>query len=70
MSLNDSLTEDERANLAVWDYPVSDRYTKISAQMSEAQKPKTVMSAIEKVRDSKDHQTGFAVLGRKCLKWF
>lgn len=39
MSLNDSLLEDERAKLAVWDYPVSDRYTKIAAQMSESDKP-------------------------------
>lgn len=39
MSLNDSLSEDERAKLAVWDYPVSDRYTKIASQMSESDKP-------------------------------
>jgi ionotropic glutamate receptor len=63
MSLNDSLTEDERANLAVWDYPVSDRYTKIAAQMGEAEKVKTVETAVDKVRESKDHNEGFAVLG-------
>lgn len=39
MSLNDSLSEDDRAKLAVWDYPVSDRYTKIASQMSESDKP-------------------------------
>lgn len=29
MSLNDSLSPVERSKLAVWDYPVSDKYTKI-----------------------------------------
>lgn len=29
MSLNESLTYIERAKLAVWDYPVSDKYTKM-----------------------------------------
>lgn len=29
MSLNDSLTPVERSKLAVWDYPVSDKYTKM-----------------------------------------
>ena len=29
MSLNDSTDEYERSKLAVWDYPVSDKYTKV-----------------------------------------
>ena len=29
MSLNDSLSDLERSKLAVWDYPVSDKYTKM-----------------------------------------
>jgi ionotropic glutamate receptor len=29
MSLNDSMDTKERAKLAVWDYPVSDKYTNI-----------------------------------------
>ena len=33
MSLNDSMTEVERSKLAVWDYPVSDKYTKIWQSM-------------------------------------
>merc|ERR550532_1525062 len=36
MSLNDSLSEVERSKLAVWDYPVSDKYTKIWQSMKEA----------------------------------
>lgn len=33
MSLNDSMSEIERSKLAVWDYPVSDKYTKIWQSM-------------------------------------
>ena len=33
MSLNDTMTELERSKLAVWDYPVSDKYTKIWQSM-------------------------------------
>ena len=33
MSLNDSMTELDRSKLAVWDYPVSDKYTKIWQSM-------------------------------------
>lgn len=33
MSLNDSMNEVERSKLAVWDYPVSDKYTKIWQSM-------------------------------------
>ena len=29
MSLDNSLSEFERSKLAVWDYPVSDKYTKV-----------------------------------------
>lgn len=35
MSLNDSLTPVERSKLAVWDYPVSDKYTKMFQAMQE-----------------------------------
>ena len=33
MSLNDSLSELERSKLAVWDYPVSDKYTKVKQNL-------------------------------------
>ena len=29
MSLDNTITEYERSKLAVWDYPVSDKYTKV-----------------------------------------
>lgn len=63
MSLNDSLSEVERAKLAVWDYPVSDKYSKMWQAMEEAVLPNTIDEAIQRVRDSKSSSEGFAWLG-------
>ncbi|XP_015435363.1 PREDICTED: glutamate receptor ionotropic, kainate 2 [Dufourea novaeangliae] len=50
MSLNDSLSDVERADLAVWDYPVSDKYTKMLQAMEEAGFPATTEEALRRVR--------------------
>lgn len=50
MSLNDSLTPVERSKLAVWDYPVSDKYTKMWQAMKEAELPNSLEEAVGKVR--------------------
>ncbi|XP_078051605.1 ionotropic receptor 25a-like isoform X2 [Augochlora pura] len=50
MSLNDSLSDVERANLAVWDYPVSDKYTKMLQAMEEAGFPASIEEALQRVR--------------------
>jgi ionotropic glutamate receptor len=63
MSLNDSLNENERAKLAVWDYPVSDKYTKIWAQIQEAKQPETWVQGVEKVKMSSKPNEGFAFIG-------
>ncbi|CAH1971639.1 unnamed protein product [Acanthoscelides obtectus] len=63
MSLNDSLSEVERAKLAVWDYPVSDKYTKMWQAMKEAGLPNTLEQAVARVRASKSSSEGFAFLG-------
>ncbi|XP_049782073.1 ionotropic receptor 25a [Schistocerca cancellata] len=63
MSLNDSLSEVERAKLAVWDYPVSDKYTKILQAMTEAGFPANMEEALERVRASKSSSEGFAFIG-------
>lgn len=63
MSLNDSLSEVERAKLAVWDYPVSDKYTKILQAMTEAKFPTTMDKALDRVRASKSSSEGFAFIG-------
>nr|QGW50660.1 ionotropic receptor 18 [Propsilocerus akamusi] len=62
MSLNDSLTPVERSKLAVWDYPVSDKYTKMWQAMKEAGLPNTLDEAVERVRNSTP-SSGFAFLG-------
>lgn len=62
MSLNDSLTPLERSKLAVWDYPVSDKYTKMWQAMQEAILPLTLEEAVARVRNS-TAATGFAFLG-------
>ncbi|KAF0308662.1 Ionotropic receptor 25a [Amphibalanus amphitrite] len=63
MSLNDSMTEVERAKLAVWDYPVSDRYTKMWGAMQEAGLPTSFDEAVERVLASPSSSEGFAYLG-------
>lgn len=63
MSLNDSLTDVERAKLAVWDYPVSDKYTKMWQAMKETGLPSNEDDALKLVRDSKSSSEGFAYLG-------
>lgn len=50
MSLNDSLSPVERSKLAVWDYPVSDKYTKMWQAMKEAELPISLDIAVERVR--------------------
>lgn len=61
MSLNDSLSEEERSKFAVWDYPISDKYTKIWAQIQEVGMPTDVEAAINRVKSS-SLDDGFALL--------
>jgi ionotropic glutamate receptor len=69
MSLNDSLSEVERSKLAVWDYPVSDKYTKIWQAMREAKCPDTLDDAVDRVRRSKSSSEGFAYVGKTVTKF-
>ena len=63
MSLDESTDEYERSKLAVWDYPVSDKYTKIWQTMKEAGLPTTLDEAIKRVRDSPSSSEGYAFVG-------
>ncbi|XP_034234147.1 ionotropic receptor 25a isoform X1 [Thrips palmi] len=63
MSLNDSLSEVERAKLAVWDYPVGDKYTKMWQAMLDAKMPNNLEEAVARVRLSEGTSEGFAYLG-------
>ncbi len=49
MSLDDSLDVVARAKLAVWDYPVSDKYTKLWETMQTSQFPANKEEAVERV---------------------
>jgi ionotropic glutamate receptor len=69
MSLNDSLSDVERSKLAVWDYPVSDKYTKIWQAMKEASFPETLDQAVDRVRRSKSSSEGFAYVGKIHTKF-
>ncbi|GMT10595.1 hypothetical protein PFISCL1PPCAC_1892, partial [Pristionchus fissidentatus] len=60
MSLNESMTPRDRARLAVWDYPVSDRYTNMWRYMQECQLPESIDEAIHRVLTTPD---GFAYIG-------
>ncbi|XP_076104688.1 ionotropic receptor 25a-like [Mytilus galloprovincialis] len=49
MSLNDSLDAVQRAKLAVWDYPVSNKYTKLWETMQDTGFPDTLEEATKRV---------------------
>lgn len=61
MSLNDSLSEEERSKFAVWDYPISDKFTKIWAQIQQVGMPPDAKSGIARVKNS-NLDDGFALL--------
>ena len=63
LSLDDTISEYERAKLAVWDYPVTDKYTKIWDTMREAELPSSFEEALERVRHSPSQSAGFALIG-------
>ncbi|CAG7815216.1 unnamed protein product, partial [Allacma fusca] len=63
MSLNDSMSDYERSQLAVWDYPVSDKFTKMWQAMQENEPPDTFEGAILRVRGDESKEDGFAFLG-------
>ena len=52
MSLDDTLNAVERAKLAVWDYPVSDKYTKLWETMKTSHFPNTEQEAKERILKS------------------
>jgi len=63
MSLDDTLSPVNRSKLAVWDYPVSDKYSKIWQSLQETRNvPESMEEAVNRVRAS-SHSTGFALLG-------
>ena len=69
MSLNDSLSVYERAQLAVWDYPVSDKYTRIYQEMINGGMPLSMEEALEKMEEGEqDGGKKFALIGEMIIK--
>ena len=62
MSLDDSMNDYDRAQLAVWDYPIDDTYTKMWQTMVEAGMPNSLEEAIERIRNPPDG-ADYAYLG-------
>lgn len=62
MSLNPMTPEADRAAYAVWAYPISDKYTKILAQMYQAGMPRSYEEGVRRVLKSKSAQEGFAFI--------
>jgi len=63
LALNESLSEYERSKLAVWDYPISDKYTKMWQSMKKSGLPSTFEEAVARVRKSTSSSSGYAFLG-------
>jgi len=64
MSLDEKKDPMERAQLAIWDYPISDKYTTIWSQMHLAGFPKTFEEGLARVKSSKSAQDGFAFISK------
>ncbi|XP_065556610.1 ionotropic receptor 25a-like isoform X1 [Artemia franciscana] len=63
LSFDDSMPESEKSELAVWDYPVSDKYTKMWQTIQDNQMPINISEALDRVRDMSPDGRGFAFLG-------
>lgn len=53
MTLNDSLTPYERSKLAVWEYPLSDKYIKIYSAINYNTLLKNVSQALAQLKEPK-----------------
>ncbi|KAM7352125.1 ionotropic receptor 25a-like [Cochliomyia hominivorax] len=60
--LNDSLSGLKRSKLAVWDYPIRDKYNKMLKAIHKTPLPNSLEEAVSKVRNSSS-ANGFAFLG-------
>ena len=61
-SLDDTIPEHERSQLAVWEYPVSDKYTKMWTNMQDTGLPLSMEDALSLVRLSPTQSEGFALI--------
>lgn len=59
ISLNESLSHIERSKLAVWDYPVSDKYTKMWQAMQESGLSENIEAAAQRVLNTTNNHFAF-----------
>ena len=66
MSLDDSLSEYNRSLMAVWTYPVSDKFTKFWQSMVDNKPPQNVDEAVRRLRVGLGRTGGqkFAFIGK------
>lgn len=67
MSLNMSASVMDRAKLAVWHYPVSDKYTKMWETMQENGMPETTEEGFARVLSSPSNTEGFAFIDEQTI---
>ncbi|CAJ0597642.1 unnamed protein product [Cylicocyclus nassatus] len=60
MAMNESMSQQGRTPLPIWDYPVQDKYTKMWRFMQETEFPSNMDEAVDRVLTSEE---GFAYLG-------
>ncbi|KAG8312620.1 hypothetical protein J6590_018262 [Homalodisca vitripennis] len=63
LTFREELSDQERAMFAVWEYPISSKYTRLWKAMKEAGLPSTQEEAVERVLASKSSTDGFAYIG-------
>ena len=59
MLVDNTISEYDRAKLAVWDYPVSDKYTKMRQNMKQYT---NIAEAVEEVKKSPTKKDGHALI--------
>lgn len=62
MSLNEQVDRETQAQFTVWDYPISDKYTKMLDQMYQAKMPKSYEEGVRRTKESPSAQEGFAYI--------
>ena len=67
MSLDDTLDPIERAKLAVWDYPVSNKYTKLWETMKLSGFPNSLDEALTSVKNGTFAYIGMAKFNMRKL---
>jgi len=63
IAMNESLTQNERSDLAIWDYPVSRKWTKLWDRVRSSGPPADLEEAFGRIQASPKLYKGFAYIG-------